>query len=727
MPSASAKQHRAMEAAAHGHSTLGIPKKVGAEFARADDAANANGIAAGVVFVAPDGNVLLLLRSAMEPNFGGHWSLPGGKGDDGETPLQAAMRECAEEIGEAARHAWLGEPTLISEDRTATGMTFSTFVQPCRYKFVPELNEEHSGFVWVAPEAAPTPLHPAVAETLRLWFGSAEARAEDAMAVDRGSDRNYDADGRMHVTQTPISKANVCEYKGSEIPGAAAMGLQPDRRYKLYRDPGELAKGASTFNLLPVLRRHVATSADDHQAVDTVGATGTDAAFEAPYLVNSMVIWPQADIDGVVDGDKKELSSAYRYRADMTPGITDTGEQYDGVMRDIVGNHVALVVAGRAGHDVLVADEKPMPENGKGKFATDEGMPAATASTTPNAGIPMGGRFKNSEDAEEHPADCDCAACVSARDESETNGTHANDSKEPAMAKIALTPKAMLAQGALMNFLAPRLAEDAAIDLPAALKDVNNKNYVAKRPLIVKRITDATKDHLAADAKLDGLDDCLMAFDAMDLPEPGGGKGAGPANDRKTAKDKKMGRDEKADALKESLKEKFGADEAGYKAACDEIDGMMGDDEDDDKKKAAKEAEDKRAKDEAEKEAKAKEAEDEEKMKTAMDEALTEERANNKAIREAERFVTPWVGQLQMAFDSANDVYAFALKARGKDPKNIHPSAYKDILEMLPKPGTGAERRTSQPALAMDAAISKDLSDMYPGFDAVRVGGGINL
>lgn len=36
MPSVSGKQHRAMEAAAHGHSTLGISKKVGKEFVTAD-------------------------------------------------------------------------------------------------------------------------------------------------------------------------------------------------------------------------------------------------------------------------------------------------------------------------------------------------------------------------------------------------------------------------------------------------------------------------------------------------------------------------------------------------------------------------------------------------------------------------------------------------------------------------------------------------------------------
>jgi hypothetical protein len=36
MPSVSAKQHRAMEAAAHGRSILGIPKKVAREYVAAD-------------------------------------------------------------------------------------------------------------------------------------------------------------------------------------------------------------------------------------------------------------------------------------------------------------------------------------------------------------------------------------------------------------------------------------------------------------------------------------------------------------------------------------------------------------------------------------------------------------------------------------------------------------------------------------------------------------------
>jgi hypothetical protein len=38
MPSKTAKQHRAMEAAAHGRSKIGIPKEVAKEFVAADRA-----------------------------------------------------------------------------------------------------------------------------------------------------------------------------------------------------------------------------------------------------------------------------------------------------------------------------------------------------------------------------------------------------------------------------------------------------------------------------------------------------------------------------------------------------------------------------------------------------------------------------------------------------------------------------------------------------------------
>lgn len=183
------------------------------------------------------------------------------------------------------------------------------------------------------------------------------------LAMDRApSVRSFDADGRLHVVRSNISKANVCPYLGREIPGWETLGLDGDSVYQLLRDPEELARAAGTFNNLQILSEHVPVTAWDdesHMAEITVGSTGTDSAFVDGYLTNSLVVWARRAIDGIASDEQRELSSAYRYRADMTPGIYN-GVAYDGIMRDIIGNHVALVFEGRAGPDVLVGDEQPM-------------------------------------------------------------------------------------------------------------------------------------------------------------------------------------------------------------------------------------------------------------------------------------------------------------------------------------------------------------------------------
>lgn len=183
------------------------------------------------------------------------------------------------------------------------------------------------------------------------------------LAYDRtGSVRTFDENGRLRVERTPISKANICEYLGREIPDYAGLGLNPDKMYRLLRDPGELEKAADTFNSLPILEDHTPTSADAHPRELTVGATMDNARFEAPYLTVGMVIFDGDAIQRIQNGQQRELSCGYAYDADMTPG-TYEGEPYDGRMVNIRGNHVALVVKGRAGPDVLVHDSAINKEN----------------------------------------------------------------------------------------------------------------------------------------------------------------------------------------------------------------------------------------------------------------------------------------------------------------------------------------------------------------------------
>ena len=113
----------------------------------------------------------------------------------------------------------------------------------------------------------------------------------------------------MHVENTNISKAAINPYVGREIPVWKAFGLEPARVYQLLRDPDELAKAASTFNI-PVLSRHVPVTAGDHKPDLVIGSTGTDAAFEAPFLRNSLVLWGRDAIGDVETEIKKEFCPA---------------------------------------------------------------------------------------------------------------------------------------------------------------------------------------------------------------------------------------------------------------------------------------------------------------------------------------------------------------------------------------------------------------------------------
>lgn len=180
------------------------------------------------------------------------------------------------------------------------------------------------------------------------------------LAFDKQTLRKFDVDGRMHVERCNISKANVCPYFGREIPGHEALGLDPNRIYRLYRDPAELQRGADSFKNLQLLMYHTAVNSADPKTGVTVGCIGSDVSFDSPYLRSSIAVWTDEAIKLIESKQQAELSCSYRYRADMTPGVTPEGVAYDGVMRDIMGNHVALVEKGRAGPDVYVSDSHPL-------------------------------------------------------------------------------------------------------------------------------------------------------------------------------------------------------------------------------------------------------------------------------------------------------------------------------------------------------------------------------
>lgn len=583
------------------------------------------------------------------------------------------------------------------------------------------------------------------------------------MALDREpTHRSYDDDGRLHVDSSNISKAVVNDYYGEEIPGWERLGLQPRQKYRMLRDPEELKKAAKTFNNLPILSKHVPTSSESHPKELTIGSTGTDAEYDHPYLKNSLVFWPQSDIDKIEDEEQRELSCSYHYKPDMTPGEYE-GKPYDGIMRNIRGNHVALVREGRAGHDVLVGDSATEKEtdmttlstgalilksalftkypkllamdaqldrvvggvSGKkygsqkkalgpalhGLLGNDASLPdvhkfldtldkpeADAAELEMNGGIPLAHEPDPSDMRERRAAD---ARRRLGRDETDEERREREDREREEDAEDAIfhrraeDARKRLGRDETEKEMEEREEREGAEDARKRLgRDESKEECEDRRSMHLmgrdrRRAADAFKR--AADA----------AREAMDAHRR--------AEDTKRAED----RAKAEDARRRAEDAKRAAEDATHRA--------------DDSRRRAEDSR-KRAMDRRSK------MSHDTVTRAAMDEALAAERRRSedaiasavagardkmRKVNEARRACQPWVGALDMAFDSEDEVYGKALQILGVSTDGMPVTAYRHVLNATPKPGGRAQPVI--PTLAADAATTKGFFERFPGAANIRI------
>lgn len=170
--------------------------------------------------------------------------------------------------------------------------------------------------------------------------------------------RWHDADGRLHVDKSNLTRVQVAPYRGSEIPGWETLGLDPDKVYYGYRPASELSDPETVRSVIGIpiqLNHHL--DYPDAPAMDTrVGSTGDQAMFDGNFLTNSLHIQNEDACRRIRDGSMKQLSLAYHYEPDFQSSGEWKGQKYDFTMRHIRGQHLALVEEGRAGSTCCVAD-----------------------------------------------------------------------------------------------------------------------------------------------------------------------------------------------------------------------------------------------------------------------------------------------------------------------------------------------------------------------------------
>jgi len=537
------------------------------------------------------------------------------------------------------------------------------------------------------------------------------------LALDKASVRNYDGDGRLHVTLAHISKSNICPYMGKEIPNAEELGLQPDKLYQLLRDPKELEKAAKTSNNIQLLIKHDPVTVADPKKDLVIGSTGTDAVWNAPYLDNSLVVWDEDAIKGIESNQQKELSAGYYYTADMTSGRFE-GVEYDGVMRDIRFNHVALVVEGRAGSDVVVGDSmENLTMNRKTllsrKAAMAKGAIAVclqprlaqdaklnlnsvltgvssenwktsklkianylkalpvrnfTNKVAMDAGIADVVKLLDSLDGEQlgdTPSDDlgggDPAYATGSADPAVATSAAAKDSPADSISALLKGKISDEDLAQVMQLLQPEAADDdgAPDAMMAKLKaQLQGGKPAAPTPSADPAETAASPDPAAQD---EDSDEASTSQSGSGIPQNSTSVGKGTLSNAQVAKP------------------------------------VVGNDPQFQKGTAAMDQAIKKAKDEATRDA----------VKRMRD------------IAEAEETVKPLIGKV-LAQDTAEAVYRLALDQAGIDVSGVHPSAFKAMVSMLVQNKTDSHTRT--PAkIATDSKLGAAFKERYPSAGKVRI------
>ena len=173
----------------------------------------------------------------------------------------------------------------------------------------------------------------------------------DKVSVDEGSAKRT-ADGYL-VAVARVGRANNIQlYTGDEME-------KPEMPFvRVYRPASEVfSKDAMTSVAhKPMTNDH---PIDGVSAVtwkrDAIGQMGDEITKDGEFVRVPLVMMDGAAIKDYEAG-KRELSLGYKADIEWTGGVTDGGEEYDAIQRNIRVNHVALVEKGRANQEFRIGD-----------------------------------------------------------------------------------------------------------------------------------------------------------------------------------------------------------------------------------------------------------------------------------------------------------------------------------------------------------------------------------
>lgn len=178
---------------------------------------------------------------------------------------------------------------------------------------------------------------------------------QDKIAISAKSERVYTDEGYLKVPAR-IARTGIQDYAAFEM---GLDSLDPNQLIRVYRPDKEVFKQESldSFKEKPVTNDHPPELVDATNIKKYgIGWTGHQVERDQNFVKANLII-TDAEIIKLINSGKVELSNGYTADIDWTPGVTQDGEHYDAIQTNIKGNHVAIVVKGRAGEQVRLSDQ----------------------------------------------------------------------------------------------------------------------------------------------------------------------------------------------------------------------------------------------------------------------------------------------------------------------------------------------------------------------------------
>lgn len=326
-------------------------------------------------------------------------------------------------------------------------------------------------------------------------------QARDFMSI---TSRQMTAEGYL-VAPGNLARCGVQEYRAYEL-GLDADGMDPMKVIRLHRPPEEVFNPASmaSFENKPITIEHpsVAVTADNWR--DLAAGEVRDVTRSGDLMTGTLLVKAKDAIEALQAG-KAQLSNGYTFELDMTPGQTADGRAYDGVQRNIRGNHVALVDAARCGSACRIADSQPNLEGNTmadaNRKVTVDGIPLEVEDTA--AGV-IDTLVKQRNEARDALAPLQTKAAEADGLKVALDKAHADIE---AMKKDVVAPEARDAMVAEWS----KLIGDAKRLVPELTTD--GKTCLAIRREVIGAL-------VAKDATAKAVADAVLAGKALDAAEP---------------------------------------------------------------------------------------------------------------------------------------------------------------------------------------------------------------